>query len=59
MQKGAFFKIATCTGNLTVIMTMELIRLLTYNPKSADEPTDFDAIVHHMLYGAAGDYSVL
>lgn len=40
-------------------MTMELIRLLTYNPKSADEPTDFDAIVHHMLYGAAGDYSVL
>ncbi|KAI0692431.1 hypothetical protein C8T65DRAFT_699524 [Cerioporus squamosus] len=55
-QKGAFFKIATCTGNLTVIMTLELIRMLTHTPASADEATEFDAVVHQMLYGAQGDY---
>ncbi|RPD53104.1 hypothetical protein L227DRAFT_617238 [Lentinus tigrinus ALCF2SS1-6] len=58
-QKGAFFKIATCTGNLTVIMTLDLIRMLTHTPASAEEATEFDAVVHQMLYGAAGDYSVL
>ncbi|RPD73705.1 hypothetical protein L226DRAFT_523813 [Lentinus tigrinus ALCF2SS1-7] len=58
-QKGAFFKIATCTGNLTVIMTLDLICMLTHTPASVEEVTEFDAVVHQMLYGTAGDYSVL
>lgn len=58
-ENGSWLFIHTCTGQIDVLLTKELIQLLLQEPDSTAQATRFDAMLHQSLLLAPKDYNRL